>query len=134
MGEGTSLRELWLVDVPPVIGATDAGVLYAHPSSLKANLPLGTDTVVSEALYDPVGKELLEDEAQAKIRRAALMEENFVDRDNVTGRTHVVNAIKEEGYRSGRQMVQGGKSYGDRVVAFCAGSVVKNEWDRTALC
>ena len=117
MGEGASLR-----------------VLYAHPSSLKANLPLGTDTVVSEALYNPVGEEMLEDEKEAKIRRASLMEKNFVDKDNVSGRTRVVRAIKEEGYRSGREFVQGGKSGGKQVVSFCAGSVVDNEWDPAARC
>ncbi|GMI30622.1 hypothetical protein TrRE_jg446, partial [Triparma retinervis] len=61
----------------------------AEAGELRANLPLGTDTVVSEALCNPVGEEMLEDEKEAKIRRASLMEKNFVDKDNVSGRTRV---------------------------------------------
>ncbi|GMI36147.1 hypothetical protein TrCOL_g4447 [Triparma columacea] len=128
-GRGGEFKGIMVVNVPPVIGATDAGVLYAHPSSLKANLPIGKEPYVSEALYDHVTEELMEDNEEAGSRRAALFQKKFKERKDLT------NAIKWEGTHSGCTYVQAkGKSNDTRVVAFCANSVVNGKLDGKALC
>ena len=132
-GRGGEFKGIMVVNVSPVIGATDAGVLYAHPSSLKTNLPLGNvrEPSVSEDLYDmydPVREELMEDDKEAASRRVALMQKKYVHREEV------VHEINGEAYRSGKRMVQGGKSCGTRVITFCADSVVNGKWDRTLPC
>ncbi|GMI47106.1 hypothetical protein TrCOL_g10725 [Triparma columacea] len=52
-GRGDEFKANMVVNAPPVIGATDAGVLYAHPSSLKASILIDDSyTTMSESL-DP---------------------------------------------------------------------------------
>ena len=122
-GRGGEFKGIRVVNVPPVISATDAGVLYAHPSSLKASLPVGEPSE-----YLPVAVELIEEEAQANIRKAELMQQRYSNRKDA------VHAIQKFATASGRKLRQGGESSGTRVVLFCAESVENGKWNPAAPC
>ena len=71
---------------------------------------------------DPVDAEFMEEDVQAKIRRAVFMRKTFPCLKDV------VHAMNQEATASGRKLVSGGASNNKRVVLFCAESVVNGKY------